>query len=138
MENQKFTDVVNEQVEICLNMLVSKNDHYNPATDKLQSFKKAAHLGDETQAQALGGMMRKHTVSIYDMINSGQKYSMEQWNEKITDHINYLLLLKSVVVEEQGDDALAVLREKLMSVPKTEVVAEFPKTNYDPKTREYI
>ena len=138
MENQKFTDVVNEQVEICLNMLISKNDHYNPAEDKLQSFKKAAHLEGITQAQALRGMMAKHTVSIYDMINSGQKYSMAQWDEKITDHINYLLLLKAVVVEEQGEDALALLREKLMSVPKTEVVADFPKTNYDPRTREYI
>ena len=38
-------------------------------------------------------MMSKHTVSIYDMCWSGQDYGLKLWQEKITDAINYLLLL---------------------------------------------
>jgi hypothetical protein len=49
--------------------------------------------------QALGGMMAKHTISIYDMIDTGNDYPMALWDEKITDHLNYLLLLKAVVSE---------------------------------------
>ena len=53
-------------------------------------------------AKALAGMMVKHTVSIYDMINNPDTtYDMDVWNEKITDHINYLLLLRAVVIEEK-------------------------------------
>lgn len=48
-------------------------------------------------------MMAKHTVSIYDMCNSGLKYPIELWNEKITDHINYLLLLRAIIEEEIED-----------------------------------
>ena len=48
-------------------------------------------------------MMAKHTVSIYDMCNSGQKYPIELWNEKITDHINYLLLLRAIIEDEIED-----------------------------------
>ena len=36
--------------------------------------------------------MVKHTVSIYDMLSSSSDYSSEMWEEKITDHINYLHL----------------------------------------------
>jgi hypothetical protein len=42
-------------------------------------------------------MMAKHTVSIYDMCNSGKEYSIDMWNEKITDSINYLLLLRALI-----------------------------------------
>lgn len=46
--------------------------------------------------KALGGMMVKHTVSLYDLINdteAGLDVPMELWQEKITDSINYLYLL---------------------------------------------
>jgi hypothetical protein len=47
-------------------------------------------------------MMAKHTISIYDMCygdRNGKTYSLELWDEKITDSINYLLLLKALVTE---------------------------------------
>jgi len=55
-------------------------------------------------------MMAKHTVSIYDMCGSGEIYDIAKWDEKITDHINYLLLLRALVedvmimIEESGSD----------------------------------
>ena len=47
--------------------------------------------------QALVGMMTKHTVSVYDMVNGGQAYASDKWDEKIGDLINYLLLLRVAV-----------------------------------------
>ena len=48
-------------------------------------------------------MMSKHVVSLYDMCYSTLlHFDMEQWDEKITDCINYLILLKALVKEEQA------------------------------------
>lgn len=80
-------------------MLIRKGNEY-ATTDMLHNFKIAAKLQKESPAQALGGMMAKHTVSVYDMIQSAEMFTLEQWNEKLTDHINYLLILKAIVIEE--------------------------------------
>ena len=66
--------------------------------DRLQAFKVAAAIQDISPLQALGGMMAKHTTSIYDLINRGCTDEI-MWDEKITDHINYLVLLKCLVLE---------------------------------------
>ena len=50
--------------------------------------------------------MCKHTVSVYDLINdfeSGKNISIDLWNEKIGDSINYLLLLNAMVIEHELD-----------------------------------
>ena len=69
--------------------------------DRLHNFKVAAEVQGTTPVKALGGMMAKHTVSIYDMIESPQAYPRAVWEEKITDHINYLILL-AALIEDTG------------------------------------
>ena len=85
-------------MERCREVLVKKAEEYATA-DRLHNFRVAAELEDVTMPQALAGMMAKHTTSIYDMCRSGKKYSLTLWEEKITDHLNYLLLLNAVVRE---------------------------------------
>ena len=67
---------------------IPKAGEYTTA-DRLHNFRVAATMQGITPAQALAGMMAKHTVSIYDMCNSE------------TDHINYLLLLAAAVRDEK-------------------------------------
>lgn len=47
-------------------------------------------------------MLAKHIVSIFDMIRSDIESPMEKWDEKIGDAMNYLFLLKALVLEEHG------------------------------------
>jgi hypothetical protein len=94
-----FVDVLDEQIDQVRSVLDSKSQEYS-THDKLHNFKRAAALKGETSRQALAGMMVKHTVSIYDMSTSTDKFPFAQWEEKITDHINYLILLKAILVEE--------------------------------------
>lgn len=119
MEQNTFQNIIGEQVARSTSMLASKNAAYNPNDDKLRAFKTAAALKHTTVRSALAGMMVKHTTSVYDMCESDETFSMDTWNEKITDHINYLLLLRAVVEEEApvnpSEEALAILREKLTS-----------------------
>jgi hypothetical protein len=96
MTANSFKDLVNAQLTYCCDILTSKAKEY-ATEDRLHNFRIAAALENCSPIQALGGMMSKHTVSIYDMINSGDAYSTKLWTEKITDHINYLLLLLALV-----------------------------------------
>ena len=78
---------------------VRKAEEY-ATEDRLHNFKVAAALQGISTKQALAGMLAKHTVSIYDLCMSKENASQDMWDEKITDHINYLLLLKAVVSED--------------------------------------
>ena len=100
MNGKDFNEVVEIQLGYCKQLLGVKGEEYDTdSCDRLHSFKTAAALQHETPKQALAGMMAKHSVSIYDMCAEDSK-NLEKWEEKITDSINYLLLLKALVLEE--------------------------------------
>lgn len=105
MTQDRFETVVEEQLAITRELLITKGREYSPDGDRLEVFRKAACLQSETPKQALCGMLAKHVVSVYDMCMSNQKFSEDRWTEKITDSINYLLLLKAAVLEEDHEKA---------------------------------
>lgn len=71
-------------------------------TDRLGAFKAAAALQHTTPERALAGMLAKHIVSLYDMcFADGMSFDAGTWDEKITDSLNYLFLLKAIVKEGQ-------------------------------------
>lgn len=98
MNTERFNQLFEEQIERSRDVLCAKAKEY-ATTDRLHNFRVAAALECKTAEQALAGMMAKHTVSVYDMCESGEKYPLSLWQEKITDHINYLLLLNAIVRE---------------------------------------
>ena len=111
MTATEFERIFEEQVERSRIVLVNKASEY-ATEDRLHNFKVAAALEGKTPEQALAGMMAKHTVSVYDMAESGMPYPIELWQEKITDHINYLFLLNAIVREScWSDDRKAVDNE---------------------------
>lgn len=97
MKNEQFAKIFSKQVDICEEVLIKKAEEYG-TEDRLHNFKIAATLQDCSPIQAVAGMMVKQTVSIYDMCQAIEGYhTMDQWDEKITDHINYLILLRATV-----------------------------------------
>ena len=103
MFHTQFDEIFEKQVEVCRRMLTNKAREYADDSDRMHNFKLAAKLAQTTSAKALAGMMIKHTVSIYNMLEGERPvtdYTEEQWTEKITDHINYLILLKALITEE--------------------------------------
>jgi len=105
MDRSTFDKVITDQLSRSELLLTSKGHEYaenaeaGTGVDRLDHFKKAAALQGETPAQATFGMLAKHLVSIADMVGTGKDYAMETWDEKITDSINYLLILRAVVSE---------------------------------------
>lgn len=105
MKAEKFESIVNTMLEHCRSTLLAKAKEY-ATEDRLHNFKQSAHMQQITPEQALGGMMSKHTISVYDMISEtdrpGESFPLELWDEKIGDHINYLLLLRALVEEDDS------------------------------------
>ena len=101
MNDKQLDEVMTEQFEICRFMMGQKSQEYTEEDpDKLSAFKAAAALQGITPQAALMGMQAKHLVSLADMCVSGKRYTQERWNEKITDAMNYLLLLRAIITEQ--------------------------------------
>jgi len=123
MNNEEFIRIVENQKEDCYATLIKKEKEYSDGKDRLVQFRNVAAMRGVHPLEALGGMMAKHTSSIYQLINDVRDDmlpTMEIWNEKITDHINYLFLLIAlvldtgsyrVITEDSGD--LTELGQKL-------------------------
>ena len=100
----EFNLVFEKQVERCEQTLQRKKKEYTgDSQDRLSAFKVAAAMQGCKPERALAGMMAKHIVSLYDMCYADREtFDMTTWDEKITDSLNYLFLLKAIVEEEQN------------------------------------
>lgn len=96
MVKEKVAQYGRDILTIAANRLDVKQEEY-ASYDGFHNFNIAAKLQNITSEEALAGMMAKHTVSIYDMIHSCEKYDIEYWEEKIGDNIEYLALLYAMM-----------------------------------------
>ncbi len=102
MKDTEFNEIARKTFADCEKILGMKNIEYSGINDRLHNFKVAGRMLNVTPEVALMGMKIKHTVSIYDIVNSVTNRnlpSLDMINEKIGDEINYLVLLKALIVE---------------------------------------
>lgn len=97
MDKNTFETIIEEQIKRSKEVLLKKEDEYAVRGDRLHNFKVASDLQGISIESAIAGMMSKHTVSVYDMCMDKMNYPISTWNEKITDHINYLLILRAAI-----------------------------------------
>lgn len=114
MQVQDFDNIVNLAMARCGDMLVSKRNEYAPDHDVLKNFKDGAEMNDSTAHRALWGYVTKQLVSVKEMVKHEETtdFSLTHWDEKLTDIINYMILLKAIVIEDhwnQADDAQPAL-----------------------------
>jgi len=107
MNAMNFDAVVERRCDLIKSVLVNKAKEYASDVDRLHNFKVAAKLGrDETSPeQALWGMLRKHIVSVIDIIEDtakGKYPPAAMRDEKIGDCINYLILLEALLIESES------------------------------------
>lgn len=105
MDIAKFSDLAQNQFDRCKGLLFVKGNEYAfSKADRLAAFKKAAALQGETPSGALYGMLAKHLVSLAEMCGEPiDKFTKDRWAEKITDSMNYLVLLWALVNEESEE-----------------------------------
>jgi hypothetical protein len=113
MNIEDFKASIESRISKSLDTLKFKNETYNPNEDKLEGFKVAGQLQSETAREALGGMMAKHVVSVYELIRKPELASPEVWDEKLGDNLNYLLLLSAVVEDERSQMQPATIDSRI-------------------------
>lgn len=102
MNNDKFNALLDEQLERCRNLLVKKNEEYATNTDRLSNFRQPSSLMRMHPAEVAFCYDAKHIASIQKIVHElseGKVPSKEMWQEKITDYINYGLLMNACVME---------------------------------------
>jgi hypothetical protein len=99
VEADQFMGILDAQIKRVQDILVVKTDEYAKVEDQLHNIRQAAILLEGSLPEAVVGMMVKHTVSIFAMVKSGKPFPEEKWDEKITDHIVWLILLKAALTE---------------------------------------
>ena len=100
MTTEKFNKIVDEMLETCRETLITKQNEYNLDDDRLSFFKEGTELTKLSPERTLYMFMFKHIKSLADMVASEKKYSKELWEEKIKDNINYLLLLRALLEDD--------------------------------------
>ena len=97
-----FNQVVDNTVQEIQNVLKQKAKEYATDQSRFHNFEIAGRKLNCTPEKALLGIMVKHVVSVDDMVDwidqCPKKLTMELINEKIGDNINYLILLKGMLV----------------------------------------
>lgn len=115
MNIKEFDKYINEQIQKCLDILISKGKEYdNDPSDRLQDFKQAGKLQNTNQVKALFGMLSKQLVSLGNFCTQGDviDYPIQKWEERITDSINYLLILSAMLKEEFNNRINTMLKDE--------------------------
>ena len=98
----EFNDVVDGAIKNIQTVLKQKAMEYASNESRFHNFEVAGRKLNVTPEKALLGMMIKHEVSVEDMVNwidqNPKKITLELINEKIGDNINYLILLKGLLI----------------------------------------
>jgi hypothetical protein len=102
MENKEFDVILETRIDLMRSVLQKKAGEYASADDRLHNFKRAGAMLGVTSETALLGMLVKHLVSLFDIVDNWQRKqaSVEMIDEKIGDTINYCVLLEALLKEK--------------------------------------
>ena len=107
MTADDFQIILKRRLKLTENVLGYKAKEYSNDEDRFHNFNVAARWDAESPERALWGMLKKHLVSVQDIVNTIEsgtgdaisEISRERIDEKIGDCINYLILLEGIMLE---------------------------------------
>ncbi len=104
MTPEKFDEHLLSRLEKTAAVLKSKAGEYAVSNERFHNFIRSAEILGTTRQKALTGMMVKHLVSVFDIVENSS-YGVfpkdEVIEEKIGDSINYLILLEAMIKEDK-------------------------------------
>lgn len=104
MKDNPMMSAIQNQMMTCEEILAKKFKEYGNHEDPFWHFERSAGLLGGTRELALMHLFAKHLTCIVEMAEDPDSYSGDQWDEKLTDAINYLLILSAMVDETCGED----------------------------------
>jgi len=124
MTEQKFNDIVQQQIQECLELLKAKGlDYADKEVDALSNFKTQADILKVSPLIVWAVYFNKHVISILKHVR-GEELATEGVEGRIADAINYLILLRALIEESKtGKSGWSRLKEKFLDI-------------YDPRPEE--
>lgn len=113
MTTAEFNKIVASRLVMIEKVLAAKASEYARG-DRLSNFKRAAAMMKVSPERALLGMMAKHWVSVLDFIDDIDIDILHgdwEWDEKLGDSINYLILLEALAAERQAKRETCLIKE---------------------------
>lgn len=101
MNGADWEKVLERRLQLTVKVLGNKEKEYASDDDRLHNFKATAEMLRCTPAQALLGMVAKHLTSVVDAVKDEKVLTRQQWDEKLGDIINYMILLEGITFEEE-------------------------------------
>jgi hypothetical protein len=102
MNTEQFNAIIEQRIEKIKSIFLEKSEQYARG-DRLSNFKKAAAFRGKEPEEILMGLVIKHFTALDDFIQDlpEKKMPIEQWEEKIGDIINYMILLEAMIKESK-------------------------------------
>lgn len=102
-----FNTLVDDRYDAIKKTLVAKAKEYATDGDRFHNFNIAGQILGVSPERALLGMLVKHIVSVFDLVewaeNDLDKLNHFIVDEKITDSVNYLILLEGLLTKRIND-----------------------------------
>lgn len=103
-----FEDCIENRIQYIREVLSAKAEEYATGDNRFHTFDVAARILNITPEQALQGMMLKHIVSVFDLVEwvdaNSDLLTKQIIDEKVGDTINYLILLEGLLLRRvEGD-----------------------------------
>lgn len=108
MDHTTFKRLVINRLNCCNEVLTLKDKEYSSSEDRLHNFKQAGKSRNCTPVKALDGMMMKHIISFWDIVDRMENDSSyvppkELVAEKLGDMINYTLLAEGLIEDRREE-----------------------------------
>ena len=105
MEIVKFNKILEDQLEMIKSVFSRKRPEYASDVEVFSNFEKSVGLSFTTSREKVAWEFAvKHFQSIKDLIETNEKggvISDDLIHEKFTDAINYLILIKAMLLEKK-------------------------------------
>ncbi len=102
MKIQDFIDnILEPRLDNTRHTLAIKGKEYANNQDVFHNFNKGAAIDNISPERCLWDYMRKHLVSLQDLIEDPNTRTPEKTDEKIGDVICYLILLEGLLKQSQ-------------------------------------
>ena len=89
----KFQSFISRRLKRCIETLTMKRKEYTDEVNPFINFECGAKTIDEVPDRIMFYYMLKHFESFKDIVLNQKKVSRETWDEKVSDLMNYILII---------------------------------------------
>lgn len=119
MTSKLFDKVVNKTLSQSREVLTVKAKEYRRNDNPFHNFEVGAMKTNQTREQIIRSFALKHEISIEDIVNDiaeGKLPNKAIVDEKITDAINYLIILKASILDRLANKSYFKEDEERMKI----------------------